>query len=112
MTTLTLSSSSPVKVGPIQMDIAALQEELDEYYSEMVNFASADSSTIFMKIAGYTARASWMRSRITRQVDNRLWTKFMSSQIDPFIAECDRQFRVWSRNFSVVTQDWNMSKGY
>lgn len=108
--------SEPVKVRSlqtdIQMDIAVLQQELDDYYKEMLGFPNVDSSTVFMRIAGYSARASWIRSKINRQVENRVWTKFLSSQIEPFIAECDRQFRVWSRNFSVSTQEWNISKGY
>jgi len=100
-----------VPVRPIPMDLASLQEELDEFYNEMQQFAGMDPGTVMVKLAAFTARASWIRSLIQRQVENRAWTKFRTTQIEPFIDECERQFRVWSRTFSVQTQEWEMSKG-
>lgn len=70
-----------------------------------------ESGIVFQKLAGYTARASWTRSLIQRQIENRAWTKFRTTQLDPFIEECDRQFRVWSRAFAVQSQEWQISKG-
>lgn len=90
--------------------VEGMRRELDEFYGDMCSFTPEDPD-IFVKLAGFTARASFLRSQIMRMPENRLMTNFRTKELDPFIDECDRQFRTWSRNFAVLTQEWEMSRG-
>lgn len=76
------------------------RKELDSYYAQMKDFVIADPAEIFTRIAGMTARASEIRSRIVRS-ESRILQNFRTKELDPFIVECDRQFKIWSRAFTV-----------
>lgn len=84
--------------------------ELDEYYQKMVDFKKVPPDEIFRSIAGWTARASYIRSLVNRSSSKQLQT-FRTQQIDPFLAECDRQFKIWSRHFSVEQLEAGTSNG-
>jgi hypothetical protein len=92
-------------------NIESIREELDEFYDVMNSFPTFESSEIFQTIAAFTARASYIRSQIMRMPENRMMTNFRTKELDPFIEECDRQFKVWSRAWSVISQEWDMTKG-
>lgn len=81
-------------------DLNNWRRELDSYYTQMKDFVISDPAEIFTCIAGMTARASEIRSRIVRS-ENRILQNFRTKELDPFIVECDRQFKVWSRAFTV-----------
>lgn len=91
--------------------VEELREELDVFYADMCNFRSLDASEIFLKLAAFTSRASYIRGQIMRLPENRFMTNFRTKELDPFIDECDRQFKVWSRAFSVQSHEWEMTKG-
>lgn len=82
--------------------------ELDGYFEQMENFREEEPDVIFADLSAWTARASHMRSIINRN-ESRTHQNFRIKQIDPFISECDRQFKVWSRVFSVQSMDFNMN---
>lgn len=86
------------------------RSEMDSAYVKMRNFPQAESDEIFKDLAGFTARFSHIRSQIVR-VESRNWQNFRTKEVDPFLDECDRQFKIWSRVFSVKTLDWEMTKG-
>lgn len=92
------------------MKLKDLRLELDEYYSEMLRFRDMEPDEIFMRLSAYSARASYIRSDIMR-AQNRTLTAFRTGEIDPFLTECDRQFKVWSRVFAVTSLDWNLARG-
>lgn len=93
-----------------RLTVESMRRELDEFYNDMCNFSPLDTD-IFIKLAGFTARASYLRAQIMRIPENRQLTNFRTKELDPFIEECDRQFRVWSRNFTVVNKEWEMNRG-
>jgi hypothetical protein len=82
--------------------------ELDNYYREMQDFDKIDPGQIFKRLAAMSARASFIRSKIVRRSQGPDVNNFRTKEIDPFIAEVDRQFKVWSRYLSVVQIDWEM----
>lgn len=88
--------------------IRALQGELDAYYVQMRGFSAADVTDIFMCLAAFSARASEVRGYLSRQVSKRI-DSFRTKELDPFIEECDRQFRIWSRMQSVRQMEADMS---
>lgn len=94
----------------LTQDIEIIRNEIDGYYKEMIGFPQMEADEIFMRLSAYTARMSFIRSSIMR-TDNRLLVGLRTKEIDPFISECDRQFKIWSRVFSVQTTDWNLARG-
>lgn len=100
--------ASSVKANQFLVDARA---ELDGYYKEMRDFDTIDPGEIFKKLAAMSARASFIRSKIVRRNQGPDVSNFRTKEIDPFISEVDRQFKVWSRYLSVVQIDWDMSRG-
>ena len=90
-------------------DIRKIREEIDGYYREMIQFPAMEADEIFQRLSAYTARVSYIRSSMMR-TDNRALVSLRTKEIDPFISECDRQFKIWSRVFSVQTLDWNLAR--
>lgn len=91
--------------------IEGIRKELDVFFDIMNGFVALDSSEIFEKLAGFTARASYIRSQIMRMPESKMMTNFRTKELDPFIDECDRQFKIWSRAFSVQSHEWEITKG-
>lgn len=85
-------------------------QEIDGYYLDMAVFGQQEADEIFMKLSAWTARASHIRSQINRS-ESKVLQNFRIKQIDPFLEECDRQFKVWSRAFAVQSLDWNLQRG-
>lgn len=85
--------------------------ELDGYYEEMQTFDSMEADEIFRKLSAWTSRMSHIRSLIQRN-ESKLEQAFRTKQCDPFIVECERQFKIWSRVFSVQAMDASMSRSY
>ena len=88
-------------------DLKVWQAEMDGWYATMLEFPNMEPDQVFVSLSAWTARASYMRSFINRS-EQRTQQTFRTKQIDPFIAECDRQFKIWSRVFSVQSLDWNL----
>ena len=94
----------------VLLAISDWRDELDAYYAEMKKFESMELDEILMKLAGFSSRFSYIRSLTVRSVRKEA-TAFRTTEIDPFITECDRQFKIWSRVLSVKMQDWAMERG-
>ena len=93
--------------GPL---LEEYRKEMDGFFEIMEGFNKTDPSEIFRSIAAMSSRVSHIRSLIVR-ADSKVWMSFRTKEIDPFLTECDRQFKIWSRAFSVQTLDWEMTKG-
>ena len=89
--------------------LSSWRAELDEYYNMMGQFESSNIDEIMRAIASMTSRVSQIRSTVVRN-ENRQTQSFRTREIDPFIEECDRQFKIWSRILSIHGMDWEMSK--
>lgn len=86
------------------------REELDGYYSVMKGFDSLNPDQVLRKLAAMSARFSEIRTQIVRRENVEL-KKFRTTEIDPFLGECDRQFKIWSRLISVSRMEYDMSYG-
>ena len=87
-----------------------LHNELADYYSEMREFSRLDSVEIFERLSAWTARASEIRNEIV-QDESRRSNNFRTKQIEPFIDECDRQFRYHSRITAIHELDAKLAGG-
>ena len=63
-----------------------------------------------MKIASYAAYASEMRGRVVRSESRRMQA-FRTRELDPFLDQCEFQFKVWSRYQSVRQMEYDLTRG-
>ncbi len=85
-----------------------LREEIDSYYEEMKTFENRFSDDVFMKLSAWTARMSEVRGQLTRS-SRPAANRVRIDEVDPFIAECERQFRYHSRKQSVNEMDFRLA---
>lgn len=110
----TLSGPSEIepelRLDPQRDWIWNMQAELDAYYAVMQQLNLMDPPEVMQKLSSFSARASEMRSQLVR-VDARRSNTFRTREVDPFLEECDRQFKIHSRLQSFREFDWKMSTG-
>lgn len=105
-TTSTRSLSDPT----IDDQIENARETLIRYVDEMRNFKKLDSQDVFLKLSEFSATATYFRSTICKREDRKK-AAFRTHDIEPFIAEVERQFKIWSRLVSSQNLDWEMTRG-
>jgi hypothetical protein len=93
------------------VDISELRGELDVYYAIMKDFQTGDPRENLMHLSSFTARMSEARGQIIRNTGGKVEDNFRTKELDPFISECDRQFKIWSRLITYAQFDWETSRG-
>ena len=83
------------------------RSELDDFYDRMNNFAE-DEDEIFRSLSAMSARVSQIRSQVVRR-ENRALQVFRTQEVDLFLKECDRQFKIWSRILTVSQHEWEIT---
>ena len=96
-----------IKLPPQGDEITGWRKELDAFYDNMNSFKNEDPAEIFMLLSAWTARASYIRTQVVR-ANNRAMNFFRTQEIEPFLTECDRQFKFWSRAVSVMQIESDM----
>ena len=107
----TLTDNNPIIPKRGGLTIQDLRDELDSFYQEMATFYRMDAASILQRLAAYSARMSYVRTLIMRQKEIRDLTNFRIKELDPFLEETDRQFRIWSRVISVQQDEWKQAAG-
>ena len=106
-----LQENDRMQSRPLAFDaIKKWRMEIDEYFSGMHQFSVLEPDEIFMRLSSYSSRVSAIRSVVVR-MENRQYTAFRTKELDPFLEECDRQFKFWSRIQSVRTLEWEITRG-
>ena len=109
--TLRVTGAQPdVRNDPDKDWIANMQGELDAYYVLMKQFNLMDTAEVLQQLSSWSARASEMRTQLVR-VESRKSNAFRTREVDPFLDECDRQFKIHSRLQSLRELDWKMASG-
>ena len=73
------------------------REEITSYHAEMCEFKTyEDIKKILLTLSGYSARAMYIRNAFIRSPVNEIM-RFRIDELDPFLNEVDRQFKVFSR---------------
>lgn len=88
-------------------ELKSWRAELDHFYEVMGQFG-VNEDTIFQDLSSMSARVSQMRSLVVR-VENKALQVFRTQEIDPFLKECDRQFKLWSRVLTVHQHEWELT---
>ena len=97
--------------GADSVDADAVREELAGYYLEMESFREMQPKDILMRISSWSARVNHIRMHLIK-IEDRSLAILRTKTIDPFLSECQFQFKVWSRLLSAEQLEWEQSKGY
>lgn len=109
--TLRVTGVQPdVRNDPDKDWISNMQGELDAYYVVMQQLNLMDTAEVLQQLSSWSARASEMRTQLVR-VESRKSNAFRTREVDPFLDECDRQFKIHSRLQSLRELDWKMASG-
>lgn len=87
------------------------RKEIAQYYAVMKVMVDLDPTTVFQHLSQFSARASEMRSMIPSLKETREQASFRLRIIDPFIEECDRQFKIHSRIQAIREMDARLAGG-
>lgn len=98
------------KADPEKSRVENYLAELHEYYRQMKGFNTMDAAEVFTCLSSFSARASELRS-IMQMTSSQRGTAFRTKHIDPFLEECDRQFKVQSRIVAINEMDVRMAGG-
>jgi hypothetical protein len=91
-------------------DIERLREELDQYLERMQVLGNLELDEIFLCLSAFTARATELKIQLSRS-DTARATAFRNREIEPFLTECDRQFKYYSRMQTTRELDFKISGG-
>lgn len=100
----------PQEEEPGSVRLEKWRTEIDNYFEIMRDFPNMSPQECLVSLAAMTARVSEIRTQIVRLKTVRL-EKFRTQEVDFFIAECDRQFKIWSRLITVVKFEHDVHRG-
>lgn len=90
----------------------AWRKEISKCYQLMKVLVDMDPSDAFRHLSQFSARASEMKSLIPAMRESREQASFRIRILDPFLEECDRQFRINSRIQAVKEMDAKLAGGH
>lgn len=92
--------------------IDSVRQEVDDAFADMKTFFHNEPDQIMRIASGHSARLSELRVKIMRVEDYlREWKSIREREIEPCIAELERQWRNASRLQSCRELDWKMESG-
>jgi hypothetical protein len=84
--------------------------ELIGYLKEMFSFHEAEDARDVLKLlSAYSARASLMRNLAIRSSINEI-VRFRIDEIDPFLTEVERQFKIYSRLIAANQFEFDLTR--
>jgi len=107
----TLTDENPIIPKRGNLTVQDFRDELDTFFKEIERFYQMDPVSILQRLAAYSGRMSYVRSLIMRQKESRDLTNFRVKELDPFLVEVDRQFRIWSRVITIQQDEWKQAAG-
>lgn len=92
-------------------DRAEIEKELDVIAAAIRVFYRKQPDQVMRECAGYSARLTELAVLLHRvEGGNRQYTRIRTQQVERFLAELDRQYKVASRFIEVQRQDIELSR--
>jgi hypothetical protein len=98
----------PTPINPHERDLGRFREELAGYYATMREFRGRDVGPVLQELASMSARASEIRHYLV-DGETRPQAAFRTKQLDPFLEEVERQFKLYSRIQSTLEMEWKLA---
>lgn len=93
-------------------DRPEIEKELDLIAAAIRTFRRKMPDRVMRECAGYSARLTEMAVLLHRvEGSNRQYTRIRTQQVERFLAEIDRQFKIASRLIEVNRQDIELTRG-
>lgn len=88
-----------------------IQTELDLIAAAVRGFYAKQPDQVMRECAGYSARLTELCVLLHRvEGSNRQYTRVRTQQVERFLSELDRQFKIASRLVEVLRQDLELNK--
>lgn len=89
-----------------------IEAELDIVAAAIRAFHYKQPDQVMREIAGYSARLTELAVLLHRVegTQGRIYTRIRTQQVEKFLAELDRQFKISSRMVEVMRQDLELMK--
>jgi hypothetical protein len=87
-----------------------IQDEIDSYMEEMQKFQQMEPSEVFLSLSAWSARATELKIQLSR-TEGQKSRKLLVNEIEPFLSECERQFRYHSRFHATRDMEFRLSGG-
>lgn len=88
--------------------IAGWRHEMDMYLADIRALSPHSPEEIYPTLLAISGRLTEIRILIMRN-DNRQATAFRTRELDPFMGEIERQFKMWSRHQSVMETEYKLA---
>lgn len=96
----------------IGASIDGVREEVDDAFKDMETFYQREPDEITRMASGHSARLSYLRVLIFRVEDwAREWKPVRERELEPALAELEKQYTMASRLHSYRELDWKMESG-
>lgn len=82
--------------------------ELAEYYADLKTLNEKDPVSAFQTLSSLSARVSELRAQCM-DMDGVKANSFRTRYVDPFLEECDRQFKIHSRIHAIREMEFKLS---
>lgn len=90
--------------------IETWRPEILGYLKEMRDFYQEEDCRLVLRtLSAYSARASYMRNFASRSGNEKI-NRFRIDELDPFLMEVDRQFKIYSRLISANQFEFDLTK--
>ena len=90
--------------------IERLREEMDQYLERMQSFGDMEIDGVFQHLSAFSARATELKIQLSR-TESAKATAFRNRELEPFLVECDRQFKLYSRMTTTKDLEFRISGG-
>lgn len=112
---LAIARAEPTPLTTFQPDpekgrVENMYGEILSYLTIFQEFDKMDMVDVFQTLSQASARASEIRQMMLK-VGSQRANSFRTKHIDPFIEECDRQFKTQSRIVAIQEIDAKLSGG-
>lgn len=106
-----MPSSDAVKAGGERNNIDTWRSEIRRYHKEMEELVGpgADPQTVLRTISVWLSRTGFIRFNL-KQSGSKSAEIFRVNTVDPFRADADQQFKIWSRISSIMKEEWEISR--
>lgn len=92
------------------MDVELWRKEVYEYLEQLAGISQFPPDEVFTRLSAWTARLTEMKIRLSNS-DLQKNRAFVNRVIEPFIEECERQFRYHSRKQSTQELEARLTGG-
>lgn len=90
-----------------------IQDELDGMAAAVSTFPRKQPDQVMRECAAYSARLTELCVLLHRvEAADRQYTRVRTQQVERWLAELDRQFKIASRLVEVMRQDLELAKGF